>query len=141
MPFGMGVLVGVVIVEGRGSFGGEFGASYCNQRELCCVVVRDRRTLPKVANSGSRTTERGRCSRCAVPGPNVFPVSITKVRITKICCYEKTSKKNPTRVSPLKPLGALPPDPFVALPNKILFPRPAGAHAAAKGPTLQPAAA
>ena len=28
---GMGVLDGVLIVEGMGSFGGEFGASYCNQ--------------------------------------------------------------------------------------------------------------
>jgi len=27
---GMGVLDGVVIVEGKGSFGVEFGASHCN---------------------------------------------------------------------------------------------------------------
>jgi len=31
---GIGVLLGVVIVEGKGSFGGEFGASLCNQRGL-----------------------------------------------------------------------------------------------------------
>ena len=48
MPFGMvsevsrgmGVLDGVVIVEGKGLLGGEFGASHCNQWGLCCVVVR-----------------------------------------------------------------------------------------------------
>jgi len=47
MPFGMvsgvgrrmGVLDGVVIVEGKGSFWGEFGASHGNQLGNCCVVV------------------------------------------------------------------------------------------------------
>jgi len=48
MPFGMvsrvgrgmGVLDGVVIVEGEGTvFGGEFRAFHCNQWGLCCVVV------------------------------------------------------------------------------------------------------
>jgi len=27
---------------------GELGASHCNQRGLCCIVVRERRTLPKL---------------------------------------------------------------------------------------------
>jgi len=37
---GMGVLDGVMIVEAEGAvFGGEFGASHCNQWGLCCVVV------------------------------------------------------------------------------------------------------
>ena len=27
--------MGIVIVEGKGQFGGEFGASHCNQRGLC----------------------------------------------------------------------------------------------------------
>jgi len=47
MPFGvvsgfglgMGVLDLVVIVEGKGQFGGEFAASHCNQWGFCCVVV------------------------------------------------------------------------------------------------------
>ena len=33
--------------RGRGSFVGEFGVSRCNQWELCCVVVRERRALLK----------------------------------------------------------------------------------------------
>ena len=49
MPFGMvsvvgrgmGVLDGVVIIEGKGSFGSEFGASHCYQWGLCCIVVRE----------------------------------------------------------------------------------------------------
>ena len=45
---GMGVLDGAAIVEGKEHFGGEFGASHCNQWGLCCVVVRERRTLPKL---------------------------------------------------------------------------------------------
>jgi len=32
---GMGELDGVVIVEGKRQFGGEFGASHCNQWGLC----------------------------------------------------------------------------------------------------------
>ena len=37
---GMGVLdFGGHRRRGRGSFEGEFGASYCNQWGLCCVVV------------------------------------------------------------------------------------------------------
>jgi len=51
VPFGMvnglgrvmGVLDGVVIVEGKGSFGGEFGHPIV----LCCVVVREQCALPK----------------------------------------------------------------------------------------------
>jgi len=43
MPFGMvsgvsrmmGVLDWVIIVDGKGSFGDEFGASHCNQWGLC----------------------------------------------------------------------------------------------------------
>jgi len=54
MPFGMVSGVGKGMgVDGRddrrrerGSFGGEFGASHCNQRGLCCVVVRKRRLFP-----------------------------------------------------------------------------------------------
>ena len=34
--------------RGKSSFGGEFGASHCNQWGLCCIVVRERRTLPKL---------------------------------------------------------------------------------------------
>jgi len=36
---GMGILHEVVIIEGEESFGGEFGASHCNQWGLCYVVV------------------------------------------------------------------------------------------------------
>jgi len=32
---GMGVLDGVLIVEGKGSFGGKYGASHCNQGDNC----------------------------------------------------------------------------------------------------------
>jgi len=32
-------------LRGRGSFGGEFGASHCNQPGLCCVIVRERLAL------------------------------------------------------------------------------------------------
>jgi len=47
MPFGMvsgvsrgiGILDGVVIVEGKGQFWGEFGASHSNQWGCSCVVV------------------------------------------------------------------------------------------------------
>jgi len=36
----MGVLDGVVIVEGEGAvLGGEFGPCHCNQWEICCIVV------------------------------------------------------------------------------------------------------
>jgi len=51
IPFGvvsgvglvMGVLDGVVIVEGKGycSFGGELGASHCNQWGLCDALFSD----------------------------------------------------------------------------------------------------
>jgi len=34
--------------RGRGSFSGEFGASHCNQRGLCCIVVQQQRALPKL---------------------------------------------------------------------------------------------
>jgi len=45
---GMGVLDGGGNRQrGRGSFGGEFGAFHCNQWRLCCIVVRERRGLPK----------------------------------------------------------------------------------------------
>jgi len=49
MPFGVvsGVGRGMGVLDGgddsrrnRGNFGGEFGASHCNQLGLCCVVVR-----------------------------------------------------------------------------------------------------
>jgi len=43
----MGVLDGVVIVEGKGLFWDEFGASDCNKWVLCCIVVQERRALPK----------------------------------------------------------------------------------------------
>ena len=33
--------------RGMGSFEGEFGASHCNQWGFCCIVVRERRALPK----------------------------------------------------------------------------------------------
>ena len=36
---GMGVLDGVVIVEGKGQFWGKFGASHCNQWGLCDAAV------------------------------------------------------------------------------------------------------
>jgi len=48
MPFGMvsGVGLGMGVLNfggdhrrGRGSFGGEFGASHCYQWGLCCVIV------------------------------------------------------------------------------------------------------
>jgi len=59
MPFGvvsgvgrgMGVVDGVVIVEGKGIVlkgRGEFRASHCNLWGLCCVVVRERRALPRL---------------------------------------------------------------------------------------------
>jgi len=49
MPFGivsgvsrmMDVLDGVVIVEGKGQFWGEFGASHCNQWGLCWIVLQE----------------------------------------------------------------------------------------------------
>jgi len=34
--------------KGKGSFRNEFGASHCNQRRLCCIVVRERRALFKL---------------------------------------------------------------------------------------------
>jgi len=36
--------------KGKGQFWGDFGASHCNQSPwgLCCVVVRERHTLPKL---------------------------------------------------------------------------------------------
>jgi len=61
MPFGMvsavcrgmGVLDGVDNRRMKGnSFGGKFGASRCNQQGLCCVVVRERRALPKLLQGG-----------------------------------------------------------------------------------------
>jgi len=46
---GMGVLDGGSNRRrGRGSFVGEFWASHCNQWGLCCIVVRERRALPKL---------------------------------------------------------------------------------------------
>jgi len=50
MPFEVvsGVGRGMGVLDGggdrrrrRGSFGGEFGVSHCNQWGLCCVVVRN----------------------------------------------------------------------------------------------------
>ena len=41
---GMGVLDGVVIIEGEGAL---FGVSHCDQWGLCCAVVRERHALPK----------------------------------------------------------------------------------------------
>ena len=38
--------------RGKGSFWGEFGASRCNQWGFCCVVMRERRTLPKLLSGG-----------------------------------------------------------------------------------------
>jgi len=39
----------VVIVEGEGAgLGMNFGASHCNQWELCCVIVGELRALPKL---------------------------------------------------------------------------------------------
>ena len=37
--------MGLVNVEGKGQFWGEFGASHCNEWGLRCVVVRDRENL------------------------------------------------------------------------------------------------
>jgi len=55
MPFGMvsGVCRGMRKRggdrrRGRGSFGCKCGASHCNQWGLCCIVVRERRALPKL---------------------------------------------------------------------------------------------
>jgi len=57
MPFGVvsGVGRGMGVLDGDGdrrrewgSFGCEFGASHCNQRRLCCIVVRERRALLKL---------------------------------------------------------------------------------------------
>jgi len=57
MPFGMvseasrrmGVLDGGSDRRRRrGSFGGEFGVSHCNQWGLCCIVVRERCALLKL---------------------------------------------------------------------------------------------
>jgi len=42
----------VVIVEGKGQLWGEFWASHCNQWGFCCVVVRERRALPKLLWGG-----------------------------------------------------------------------------------------
>jgi len=48
MPFGVvsGVGLGMGVLDfggdrrrGRGSLGGEFAASHCNQQGLCCIVV------------------------------------------------------------------------------------------------------
>jgi len=48
MPFGVVSAVGLGMgvldfggdrLRGRGSFGGEFAASHCNQWGFCCVVV------------------------------------------------------------------------------------------------------
>jgi len=44
--------MGMVIVEGRGQFGGEFGASHCNQWGLCSIIVRERCILPKLLWGG-----------------------------------------------------------------------------------------
>jgi len=36
---GVGLLDGLVVVEGEGAVsGGEFWASHCNQWELCCIA-------------------------------------------------------------------------------------------------------
>jgi len=55
MPFGMvsGVGRGMGVLDGggdhqRGSFGGEPWAFDCNQWGLCCIVVGERRALPKL---------------------------------------------------------------------------------------------
>jgi len=59
MPFGMvsGVGRGMNVLHGggdrrRGSSVGEFGAFHCNKWRLCCVVVRQRRALPKLLWDG-----------------------------------------------------------------------------------------
>jgi len=51
---GMGVLDGVVIVEGEWALRGNVGCPIviCNQWGLCCVVVRERHTLPKLLRGG-----------------------------------------------------------------------------------------
>jgi len=57
---GMGVLDGGDDRRtGRGSFGGEFEASYCNQWGLRCVVVRERRALLKLLWEDLFLIERG----------------------------------------------------------------------------------
>jgi len=38
--------------KGRGSFGGVFGASHCNQCGLCCVVVQERCAVRKLLWGG-----------------------------------------------------------------------------------------
>ena len=57
MPFGVvsGVGRGTGVLDGggdrrrgRGSFGGEFWASHCNQWGFCCIVVREQRALLKL---------------------------------------------------------------------------------------------
>ena len=57
MPFGVVSRIGrgMDVLDGggyrrreRGSFGGKFLACHCNQWGLCCVAVRERRTLPKL---------------------------------------------------------------------------------------------
>ena len=61
MPFGVvsGVGRGMGVLDeggdrrrGKGSFGGEFGASHCNQWVLCCIDVRERRAIPKLLWGG-----------------------------------------------------------------------------------------
>jgi len=57
MPFGVvrGISREIGVLDGggdrrsgRGRFGGELGASHCNQRGLCYTVVQERRALPKL---------------------------------------------------------------------------------------------
>jgi len=44
---GVDRVYGVVIVEGEEAVWGELWAAHCNQWELCCADVRERRALPK----------------------------------------------------------------------------------------------
>jgi len=63
---GMGVLHGAGDRRReRAVWGGEFGTSHCNQLGLCCVVVRERRALPKLLRGGLFTlagTSSGKCN-------------------------------------------------------------------------------
>ena len=48
----MGALDGVVILEGERAVLDEFEASRCDQWELYCIIVEERRTLPKLLWGG-----------------------------------------------------------------------------------------
>ena len=49
---GMGVLDGGGDRQREGSFEGKYGASHSNQWGLCCVLVQERRALPKLLWGG-----------------------------------------------------------------------------------------